>query len=412
MPSPTRDNGSSPPRKGRTRAPPSPSNEGYEERIAAVESCNKLLQELVVTLQADLQTANTRIQAMQGQILALTTSVEKIGDAVLNPTPDAGTERRLEALETGLRDVGDAVQRQSRAVALDKEQAQGKGDSVLLVAHVPEGPKALDMVKQAVIRTGCDTGSVICVTHLGSSARPQRAAATALDKARAAAAITAAATAAAGSSSSAGGETSGAGPSHAPVAGPTRRITCLVRVSAPEVRSHVLKNKRRLSEHPDVGGVFIDPYFSKPADVTLFRALKTKEKALRQQGTRCRWVGPLALQQQLNGAWVPVSIPPPTGAPARGRGRSSQGRKQGDYPPPPAANGSGGTAPRPALPAADGAAAAGAAAAGAAAAGAAAAAGPTEGAERRDGGRGRGEKGGSPGPSHRGNRPQGPSQLP
>ena len=257
------------------------------------------------------------------------------------------------------------------------------------------------------MRTGCDTGSVICVTHLGSSARPQRAAATALDKARAAAAVTAAA-AAAGSSSSAGGETSGAGPSHAPVAGPTRRITCLVRVSAPEVRSHVLKNKRHLSVHPDVGGVFIDPYFSKPADVTLFRALKTKEKALRQQGTRCRWVGPLALQQQLNGAWVPVSIPPPTGAPARGRGRSSQGRKQGDYPPPPAANGSGGTAPRPALPAADGAAAAGAAAAGAAAA----AAGPTEGAERRDGGRGRGEKGGSPGPSHRGSRPQGPSQLP
>jgi uncharacterized Ntn-hydrolase superfamily protein len=115
-----------------------------------------MLQELVVTLQADLQTANTRIQAMQGQILALTTSVEKIGDAVINPTLDSGTERRLEALETGLSDVGDAVQRQSRAVALDKEKAQGKGDSVLLVAHVPEGPKALDMVRQAVMRTGCD----------------------------------------------------------------------------------------------------------------------------------------------------------------------------------------------------------------------------------------------------------------
>ena len=240
----------------------------------------------------------------------------------------------------------------------------------------------MDMVRQAVMRTGCDTGSVICVTHLGSSARPQRAAATALDKTRAAPAVTAAA-AAAGSSSSAGGETSGAGPSHAPVAGPTHRITCLVRVSAPEVRTHVLKNKTRLQNQHDVGGVFLDPYFSKFNDLNLFRALKTKEKALRQQGTRCRWVGPLALQQQLNGAWVPVSVPPPTGAPARGRGRSSQGRKQGDYPPPPAANGSRGTAPRPDLPAAAGAVAAAGAAA--------AAAGPTEGAERRDGGRGRGE---------------------
>jgi hypothetical protein len=84
----------------------------------------------------------------------------------------------------------------------------------------------------------------------------------------------------------------------------------LVRVKVPEVRAHVLKNKKNLKQQRDVGGVYIDPYFSKPGDLRIYQALKTKEVALRKQNTPCRWVGPLALQQRINGAWVPVQVPP------------------------------------------------------------------------------------------------------
>ena len=442
MPSPTRGNGSTPYRETATSGPLPPSNEDYGVRIAALEAAlitsraqadegmasiarsNQLLQDQVLTLQTGLLTAECTIRALKGQLMALSNSVEKMGDAVFHPTLDSDSEGRLRTLEVGLRDIEDAVQRHSRQMALEKEQAQGKGDSVLLVAHVPEGPKALDTVRQAVARTGCDQGSIICVTQLGSS-RPQGSAPSALDQSRAAAAATAAAAAAAGMPS--GGASAEAGPSNAPVTSPTqRRITCLVKVRAPEVKSHALRNKGHLKGQKDVGGVFLDPYFSKPTELRLYKALKAEEGRMRKQGKRFKWAGPLDLQEQLpNGTWIPTTVTPPLSAGASARGHRGNSKGQGgtgrgplqDCPPPPATTGSGDSAPTAATAAGPPAAAAAAPPAAAAAAPSTAAtaaaptaaAGPAEG--RRDGGgkargRGRGKS-----PHSRAGCSQGPSRL-
>ena len=398
-----------PSRKAVPATPLPPYVEGYGDRQAALEQevCDlrhhtQNLEQRNEVLSQQVQDLTDALHTMQQRMVQMEGSLDKVGDAALHPTLDEETKLRLGALESGLQDLQEATERQRRAAALAQEHSRDKGDSVLLVAHVPAGPGALDLARHAVMRTGCDSNSIVCVTQMGP-ARLRGSASSVEDRNRAAAAAAAAA-------SSSGGETAGAGPSRAtgppsgstgPPSGSTgpstHRITCLVRVKVPEVRAHVLKNKKNLKQQRDVGGVYIDPYFSKPGDLRIYKALKTKEGALRKQNTPCRWVGPLALQQRINGAWVPVQVPPPppAGAPATGSRRSNQGRQQ-DYPPPPAAPGSGGTASQPGP---------------SAAAATTAATGPAEG-ERRAGGNGRGEKErGSQGPA-RGRRSQEPSHLP
>lgn len=271
--------------------------------------------------QAALDKQQAAAAALQAEVTAMQNSLSTVGDLAFSSPPEL--QQEITKLGAEVQQVKDDLQRTNRETALSREAAKDQGDGILLVAHAPAGPEAiLALLRMAVAKLHVSPDCIKAVVQHGHPNK-QRGPASQADKAAAAAALAAAA--AAGEGAVEGPGPSGAAGAGAP-ASRTEWVTYRVYVTHTAAREAILSRCHRLKGTGLTGQVYFDYYVATREGRAEHKALQQEAAKLRRAGQKCRFIGPLQLEQFTEGTWQQVPTPAGTAVQQRGgRGKDRGG---------------------------------------------------------------------------------------